>query len=334
MRVIEVAGYGGPEVLVPREAAEPVAGAGEVVVAVAASDVLFVETQIRRGWGREFFPVRPPYVPGFGVSGVAASVGEGVDPGWVGRPVVTRTGGGTGGGYAERVVVPAAGLVPVPDGVDLRAAAALLHDGSTAFTLFEKAAPRPGEWVLVTAAGGGAGVLLVQLARAAGARVIGAARGARKLELVRELGAEHAVDYTSPGWAERARAATGGAGPTLVFDGAGTDLGAAAFAVTADGGRVYAYGAPSGASATIDRDEAARRGIAVHGIEAVRVEPGEPLPDLAGVLAAAADGRVRPVIGQTFPLEKAADAHAAIEAREVVGKTLLISWRAGGPPPG
>jgi NADPH2:quinone reductase len=222
----------------------------------------------------------------------------------------------------------------VPAGVDLPTAAALMHDGSTAFTLFETAAPRPGEWVLVTAAGGGAGVLLVQLAHAAGAHVIGAARGTRKLELVRGLGAEHAVDYTSPDWAERARAATDGAGPTLVFDGAGTDLGAAAFGVTAEGGRVYAYGAPSGGSAAIDRDEAARRGIAVHGIEAVRVEPGEPLPKLAGVFAAAADGRVRPVIGQTFPLEKAADAHAAIEAREVVGKTLLINERAGGPPPG
>jgi NADPH2:quinone reductase len=325
MRIVEVREYGGPEVLVPREVAEPVAGAGEVVVAVAAADVLFVETQIRRGWGREFFPVRPPYVPGLGVSGVVASVGEGVDPSWLGRLVVTRTGEDTGGGYAERVAVPVNGLVPVPDGVDPRTAAALLHDGSTAFTLFAKGAPRPGEWVLVTAAGGGAGVLLVQLARSAGAHVIGAARGARKLELVRELGADVTVDYTEPGWAERARAATGGAGPTLVYDGAGTEVGAAAFAITADGGRVYAYGAPSGGAAAIDRDEAARRGIAVHGIEAVRVEPGEALPNLAEVFAAAAAGRVRPVIGQTFPLEKAADAHAAIEAREVVGKTLLIT---------
>ncbi|MFL6074758.1 MAG: zinc-binding dehydrogenase [Mycobacteriales bacterium] len=322
MRVIEVTEFGGPEVLVPREVPEPVAGAGQVLVAVAAADVLFVETQVRRGWGREFFPVEPPYVPGGGVSGTVEAAGEGVDPGWVGRRVLART---DGGGYAERVVVPAEGLVPVPDGLDLRTAAALLHDGSTAFRLFELAGVRAGEWVLVTAAGGGAGTLLVQLAHAAGAHVVAAARGERKLELLRELGAEVAVDYTTPGWAERVREATGGAGPAVVFDGAGTEVGARAFGVTADGGRVWAYGAPSGGFATIDTAEADRRGITVRGIEQIRVAPGEPVPGMPDVLAAAADGRVRPVIGQTFPLEKAADAHAAIEAREVVGKTLLIT---------
>lgn len=153
------------------------------MVSVSVADTLFVETLIQRGWGSEYFTVQPPYVPGGAVAGVVTSVGDGVDPGWVGRHVATRT--LDGGGYAERVVAPADGLIPVPDGLGMREAAALLHDGPTALGLFEAARIRPAEWVLVTAAGGGMGILLVQLARAAGARIVAAARGTRKLELVR-----------------------------------------------------------------------------------------------------------------------------------------------------
>src|SRR6266511_4369402 len=168
MRVVEVTRFGGPEVLVSTEAADPVAAPGQVVVDVSAADVLFVETRIRRGGGGRYFDVTPPYVPGGGVAGRVRSVGEGVDPGWVGRPVVTST--AERGGYAEQVAVPSEGLIPVPDGVDLREAAALLHDGNTAFGLLEGTGIEAGEWVLVTAAGGGLGILLVQLARVAGAR--------------------------------------------------------------------------------------------------------------------------------------------------------------------
>ncbi|WNG33681.1 zinc-binding dehydrogenase [Archangium violaceum] len=316
MRVVEVTRFGGPEVLVTREVPEPVAGPGQVVVDVSAVSVLFLDTQLRRGWGREYFPVNPPYVPGNGVAGRVRSVGAGVDPSWVGRRVVTRTVGN--GGYAEQALAPVEGLSLVPEGLGLREAAALLHDGATALGLL-----RPGEWVLITAVGGGLGLLLVQLARAAGARVIGAARGKQKLGVARELGAEAVFDYSEPGWAERVREVTGGKGPDVVFDGAGGAVGQAAFEVTARGGRFSAHGAPGGGFTRIDPQEAERRGVTVRGIDQVQFGPEEAKRMAELALAEAAAGRLKPVIGHTFPLERAAEAHAALEARGVVGKTLL-----------
>jgi NADPH:quinone reductase len=326
MRVVRATRFGGPEVLVAQDAPEPVAGPGQVVVDVAAADTLFVETQIRRGLGGRYFTVTPPYVPGSGVAGRVGAVGEGIDAGWVGRRVVAVTGGS--GGYAERAAAPADGLIPVPDGLDLREALAVLHDGTTALGLLEGTPVRPGDWVLVTAAGGGLGIILVQLARAAGARVIAAARGKRKLDLARELGAEAVVDYSEPGWAEEVREAAGGRGPDVVYDGAGGDVGSAAFEIMAAGGRFSAHGAPSGGFTSIDPEEARRRGVTVRGIEQVQFAPEETkrlAERAARAVSAAAAGRIRPVIGQTFPLERAAEAHAAIEAREVIGKTLLLT---------
>ena len=154
--------FGGPEVLAARQAPDPVAGPGQAVVRASAADVLFVDTAIRAGRATDFFPIRPPYVPGNGIAGRVISVGDGVDPGWLGRAVVVHTGGpGGSGGYAEQAAVAAAELVPVPDGLGLPEAVALLHDGSTAVGLLEETGVKPGEHVLVTAAAGGMGVLLV-----------------------------------------------------------------------------------------------------------------------------------------------------------------------------
>lgn len=321
MRVVEAIRFGGPEVLVAADAPEPVAGPGQVVIDVAVADTLFVETQIRRGEHGEYFTVNPPYVPGGGVGGEVRSVGQGVDASWIGRRVVTRLGEG---GYAERATADADGLIPIPAGLGLPEAVAFIHDGLTAQRLLEHAKIQPGEWVLVVAAGGGMGTQLVQLAHAAGAHVIGAARGRRKLDLVRELGADVVLDYTDPGWAEQAREATGGRGPDVVLDGAGGEVGVAAFGITADGGRFSAHGAPSGGFAPIDPDEAERRGVELRGIADLQVTPAEGKRLIERALADAAAGRVKPVIGQTFPLEQAADAHAAIEGRGVIGKTLLL----------
>jgi NADPH2:quinone reductase len=326
MRAIQVERFGGPEVLVAAEMPDPVAGPGQVVVGVAAADVGFVETQIRAGGFGDYFTVTLPYVPGHGVAGQVISVGEGVDAGWLGRRVAGYTGEHGGrGGYAERAVVRADELVPVPDGLGLREAAALLHDGVTALRVMEVTGVRAGDQVLVTAAGGGMGILLVQLAHAAGANVIGAARGKRKLDLVREQGAAVVVDYSEPGWVARVREATGGAGADVVFDGAGGEIGRAAFEVTAHGGRFSAHGAPSGGFAVLDSGERERRGVTVGGIEHLQLAPEDMRRVLARALDEGAAGRMRPVIGQTFPLERAADAHAAIEAREVIGRTLLLT---------
>lgn len=322
MQIIEVDRFGGPEVLVPRAVPDPVPGPGQVVVRTAAADVLFLDTMIRSGSATEFFPLRPPYVPGNGVSGAVAATGADVDPGWRGRPVIAHTGehGGTGG-YAGQVAVPAGDLIPVPDGVGLDEAAALLHDGATAIALLETAAVEPGDWVLVTAAAGGMGGLLIQLARAAGGRVIGAARGQRKLAAARASGAEFAVDYSEPGWPGRVRELTGGLGADVVFDGGGGLLGRAAFGAAADGGRFSAHGTSDGGFAQVGQADARQHGITLTGIPPY--VPATFRRHGATALAAAAAGRLRPVIGQAYPLSEAADAHTALENRAAVAKTLL-----------
>ena len=165
-------------------------------MASSACDVLFVDTLIRSGRGAAYFPIRPPYVPGNGVGGTVAVVGDGVDASWRGRPVVAHTGGPGGtGGYAELAAVDLEDCVPVPDDVDLLDATAVLHDGTTALRVLEKTAPREGEWALVLAAAGGMGILLVQLLAARGVKVVGAARGSTKRDVASAAGAAAAVDY-------------------------------------------------------------------------------------------------------------------------------------------
>ncbi|MFI7081623.1 zinc-binding dehydrogenase [Micromonospora sp. NPDC049903] len=298
------------------------AGPDQVVVSVAVAGMTFVETQIRRGTDRWHERPELPYVPGSLVAGLVSAVGAQVDPAWRGRRVLAST--GETGGFAEHAVALVGDLFPVPDGLGLPEATALYSDGSTAQGLVEHATIGAGEWVFVEAAAGGVGSLLVQLARAAGARVVGAARGSRKLDVVKDLGADAVVDYSEPGWTERVLEATGGRGPDVVFDGVGGPIGRAAFEVTARGGRFSVHGASSGEVTVIEPAEARRRGVEVIGIEQLFGFGPEVARWAQQMFAQAAAGVVRPVIGQTFPLERAADAHAAIENRTAVGKTLLL----------
>jgi NADPH2:quinone reductase len=323
MQIIKVDRFGPPGVLVPCQAPDPVPGPGQVVIRAAAADVLFLDTMLRSGAAQQFFALRPPYVPGNGVSGWVAATGDGVDPSWAGRPVIAHTGeqGGTGG-YAEQAAVPAEALIPVPDGVDVTEAAALLHDGATAVALLETVTVKPGDWVLVTAAAGGMGVLLIQLARAAGGRVVGAARGERKLAVARAAGAEAVADYSEPDWASQVRELTDGHGADVVFDGGGGALGRAAFAAVADGGRFSAHGTSDGGFAQVGEAQARSRGVRLSGIPPYAPEVFRRHG--ATALAETAAGRIRPVIGQRFPLASASAAHAALENRTAVGKTLLL----------
>jgi NADPH2:quinone reductase len=231
---------------------------------------------------------------------------------------------GPQGGYAERALVSESGLVAVPgDPGLLRQGLSLLHDGPTALTLAANAAIRPGEQVLVTGAAGGLGILLVQLAIAAGGHVVAAARGERKLELLRNLGAA-AVDYSAPGWTQTVRRETGGAGPDVIFDGVGGQIGQDAFTIVAPDGRFSAHGVPSGSFAQIDPAEAGRRSVTLRGIEQVQFGPADLPPLVEQALAEVSAGRLEPVIGQSFPLIEAAQAHRSIESRDTLGKTLLL----------
>ncbi|MBO8195834.1 zinc-binding dehydrogenase [Streptomyces oryzae] len=326
MRGIQVRQFGGPDVLEAVELPDPVPGPAQAVIEVAYADVIFLETQVRRDGA--FFAPELPYVPGGAVGGRIGSLGEGVDAAWRGRQIVAKTTPAAQGGYAQRALAEIGTVSVVPPGLGVREATALVHDGPTAMRLFDNAvgegALRPGAWVLVLAAAGGLGALLVQLAKAAGAHVVAAARGERKLALAREeLGADAAVDYTRPGWTDQVRRTVGEPGVHVVFDGVGGTTGHAAFELTARGARFSAHGAPSGGFAQLDAEAAAQRQVTVAGIEQVQLTAAEAKPLLGRALFEAAAGRLRPVIGRTFALEEAAKAHAAIEAREVLGKTLL-----------
>jgi NADPH:quinone reductase len=325
VRAVEVSRFGGPEVLELRQLADPTAGPGQVAVAAAACDVLFVDTMIRSGKGADYFPIRPPYVPGNGMGGTVTAVGDGVDPSWLGRAVVAHTGGPGGtGGYADMAAVDLDACAPVPESVDIGDATAVLHDGTTALRVLEKTAPQQGECALVLGAAGGMGILLVQLLAARAVTVVGAARGSNKQAVVAEAGATAAIDYSEEGWTAGVLDATRGHPPTVVLDGVGGTIGGEAFELITDGGRFSAHGTPSGSFALIDRGEAARRGVTVTTIADLQFGDGDRFRLLNGVLAELATTALAPLVGQTFSLAEASKAHLAIESRETVAKTLLL----------
>ncbi|HLU74974.1 MAG TPA: zinc-binding dehydrogenase [Nonomuraea sp.] len=335
MDIVEVREFGGPGVLVAGTAPDPVAGAGQVVIGVVAADVMSLDAQLRAGWGQEYFPLRPPYTPGTGVAGRVLEVGDGVPAEWLGRRVAALLPGG--GGYATRAVADVATLVAVPDGLDLRAAAAIIQVGPAALALTDAAGLRPGARVLVTGAGGALGLPIVRLAAAAGARVTAAATGAAKREAALRYGATEVIGYpdlvartgegadpTAPGGGAELTARTGsGGGFDVVFDGVGGRVGAAALRATVDGGMFFAYGVPSGSTAEIGPGEAGR--VRIVGMELVRFEPAE-FRRLAGrALGEAAAGGLATHLGMVVPLREAARAHAALEARELAGKAVLVA---------
>jgi NADPH2:quinone reductase len=325
MRAVLLREFGPPSVLVATEVPEPRAGPGQVIIDVAFANVTFVETQVRAGR-----PPNPAMLPGLpavlgnGVGGVISAVSEPHQQALIGLRVVASLGGT--GGYAELAVADVTAIVEIPPQLTIGDAVAVLADGRTALLLMRAAAVQPGETVLVEAAAGGVGTLLVQLARNAGAQVVGAAGGARKLAIVRDLGADVVVDYADVAWPAEVKSAIHSV--DVVFDGVGGTVGRAAFDLLQPGGRFVAFGMASGAFTHIPEAEAAARSVTIVGL-------GRPTPDelrelVSAALSEAADRRLRPHIGQTFALEQAAEAHAAIEQRATVGKTLLLV--AGEPP--
>ena len=320
MRAVVIRDFGPPEVLEPAEVAEVRAGPDKVIIDVEFANVTFVETQVRAG--RPPHPSMLPALPailGNGVGGTVAEAGpntSGAGTG-AGRRVVASLNGT--GGYAERVVSPAARLIEVPDELAMRDAVALLADGRTALALAGRAGLRTGDTVLIEAAAGGVGTLLVQIARNAGARVVALAGQPRKLAIARDLGADLTVDYSRDGWEQEVRAAAGEV--DVVFDGVGGDIGLAAFGLLGAGGRFCPFGMASGRFASVAPELAQARQVAV--LPGAAASPAELAALVRTALAEAATGRLRPVIGQEFELAAAAAAHAAIEARATIGKTLL-----------
>lgn len=323
MRAIVVSQFGGPEVLRTTEVPDPRPGPGEVVIDVAVASVLWVETVIRRTGGPPVLAVDPPYIPGNGVGGRVRSVGADVDHDWLGRRVVAHTAGG--GGYAEQVALPVSALSVVPDGLAVDEAAALLHDGVTALTVLDATKVTPDDRVLVVGASGGLGIVSIQLAQSRGALVVATARDQTKLQRLRELNTGVTiVDSDEPHWIGEARAMLGSSGATVILDNVGGALGEAAFGLIAPGGRFSAHGTPSGRFAEPDPAEIERLRVVMTGISELRPSMAARQRMTDDLLTLAAAGKVRNVVGQTFPLADAASAHAAIENRSVFGATQLV----------
>jgi NADPH2:quinone reductase len=318
--------FGPPDVLEPVRLPTPPVGPGQVLLDVDLASITFVETQVRAGRApNPALAPNLPYVPGNGVGGRVRQTGPGVDASLLGRRVVGSTGGT--GGYAQAALLSTASLLDVPDALEMDQAVALLADGRTALALVQAASVQAGETVLVEAAAGGVGTLLVQLAREAGAQVVAAAGGPRKTALARQLGANLSVDYLASDWTDRIRAQVGAV--DVVFDGVGGAIGRTAFELVRTGGRFCAFGMASGTWLPIPdavgerRQVRLLRGAAAWG----KVDLGE----LARrALVEAAEGRLRAVIGQRWRLDEAAQAHAAIEGRATLGKTLLVAGREAG----
>lgn len=321
MRTVTATAHGDPSVLSVDESPRPDPGAGEVRIAVERAGVNFADVEKRRG--RYPDGPAPPYVPGIEVSGRIDAVGPGVD---------RRDGERVAaildcGGYAEYAVAPADALLPVPDGVDLAAAAGIPVQFLTAHNaLFEWGGLEPGERVLVHAAAGGVGSAAVQLAADAGATVFGTASTAEKLAVAADLGVDHPIDYTDADVAGAIDDLTDGAGVDLVLDGVGGDAFYAGLDALADCGRIVAYGMASGTVPTVSTPRLLfenRRVIGYHLGHALDHAPDRVRAGLDRLTDRFAAGAIRVVVGREYPLDAAADAHRALAARETTGKVLL-----------
>ncbi|MFE3786554.1 NAD(P)H-quinone oxidoreductase [Streptomyces goshikiensis] len=323
MHAITIEQPGGPEALVWTEVPDPVAGEGEVLVEVAASAVNRADILQRQGFYDP--PPGSSRHPGLECSGRIVAIGPGVS-GWaVGDEVCALL---AGGGYAERVAVPAGQLLPVPEGVDLVTAAALPEVVCTVWSnIFMIAQLRPGETVLVHGGSSGIGTMAIQLAKAIGAKVAVTAGGPEKLARCRELGADVLIDYRDQDFVAELRAATDGAGADVILDIVGAKYLGRNLDALAVNGRLAVIGLQGGVKGELNLGAllAKRAAITATSLRA------RPLGEKAAIVAAVREhvwplvstGRVAPVVHAAFPMRDAAEAHRVMESSAHVGKLLL-----------
>ncbi|MFE7571228.1 zinc-binding dehydrogenase [Streptomyces sp. NPDC057539] len=338
MHAIRLHAFGPAENLVHELTEDPVPAPGQVRIAVAAAGVHLLDTALREGMQGPYpATAELPTIPGREVAGTVESLGEGVDAGWLGKRVVAHL-GMVPGGYAELAVTDTARLHEIPAGLDAAEAVAMIGTGRTTMGILQFTDLGPDDIVLVPAAAGGIGTLLVQYAKNAGATVIGLAGGAAKVTRVAENGADLAVDYTRPDWPERVRDhlrdrlgdRLGDRRATVLFDSVGGATGLAAVDLLGKGGKHIVFGwsgegLHDGKPLTFTDEELTERGITsepVLGPVMIAKAGGDVRALEERSLAEAAAGRLRPAV-QRFPLANAAWAHRALETRGTMGKVVL-----------
>jgi len=323
MKAIQIAAFGGPDVLQLVELETPVPAAGQARVRVEAAGVNFIETHIRAG----AFPMPLPTRLGGEVVGVVDALGPGVDTVRIGdRVAAPLFMVGAFEGYAEHVVLDAALLVAVPPGLAADTASLLLSQGFTAYHL-ARLFPAGGNAVFVHAAAGAVGSLLLQLLRRQGPRLIVAGAGAAKHAWLKDLGADVVVDYGVPGWVEAVSAAAPD-GLDLVFDAAGAEVSKASLGLLGLGGRQIVYGAPTLATLTLGPPEFSAMSMKSQSLHAFSMMPLLASEGLKPAFDALADliakGELEARVGERYPLAEAARAHADLEARRTSGKVVLV----------
>ena len=323
MRVIDIVDPGPRGRLVPAQQPVPKPGAGEVLIEVHAAGVNGADLKQRQGQypGQE----RAPSVPGLEVAGVVAALGEGVT-GWQrGDRVCALV---YGGGYAEYCVAPAVQCLPIPAGLDFVQGAALPEVIFTVWiAIFEQARLLPGETLLVHGGASGVGTMAIQMATAFGAFVIGTGRGANRCATCVEYGAEHAIDTSGQDFVGPVFAHTGGRGVDVVLCMAGASYLQGNLKVLVPKGRLCYVAADGGRNLSFDLLDVSLRNIWLTGVN-LRFRSVAEKGRIAEILRARIwpmieRGRIRPVVGATIPLERAAEAHALLEGGRVPGKVIL-----------
>lgn len=309
---------------------DPVPGAGDVVVDVTAASVGFPDLLQVTGRYQTIPPL--PFVPGREFVGVVSAVGADVSAFSPGDRVLSIT----GGGLAERAIVPAAFALPVPDAFDdVVASAVLVNYGTAIVALENRARLRRGETLLVTAAAGGVGIAAVQVGRALGAHVIGVAGGAAHVAAAVDAGAEVAFDYRAGPFVDAVRDATSGHGVDVCFDAVGGDIFDGASRVMAWDGRLLVVGFASGEIPTAELNRLILQGCSYVGVNAevsAARDPGLLVRIWDRIVTWHASGAVRPVIGSVRPLDEALVTFEELAARRVVGKAVLVRDVDGSAP--
>lgn len=321
MRAVRFSQTGGPAVLKLVEVETPAPGPGQILIRQQAIGINFIDTYFRSG----LYPMKLPAGLGSEGAGVVEAVGEGVTRFKAGELAAYA---GAPGGYADYVVVPAARAVKVPADLDARTAAAALLKGMTAeFLLRRLHAVQPGETILVHAAAGGVGQILVQWAKALGAVVIATVGSQAKADRARELGADHVILYRDQDVAAEVRRITGGVGVPVAYDSVGKDTFEGTLGSLARRGLFVSYGNASGPPPPVEAGRLMRAGSlfftrpTMADYQATTEELDASAAALFGMIAS---GKVKIEIGQTFPLAEARRAHEALESRQTIGASLLI----------
>ncbi|MBC7900677.1 MAG: quinone oxidoreductase [Saprospiraceae bacterium] len=315
MKAVRIHEFGGTENLRIDEMDKPVPGPDDVLIKVAASGINFADTMLRQN--KYLFTPTLPFILGFEVAGTIEAAGANVRNLQIGSRVLATI---RGGGYAEYAVANAQTVVPIPDGLDFGPATALLVQGLTAIGLLVDL--RPGMTILIHAAAGGVGMLLVQIAKLRGAKVIGTASNEEKLQKVASLGADHAINYTEADWTDQILEVTGNKGADMIIEMVGGEIGRSNFKVLAIGGTMHVYGAASGEDFQISALSLLGRAQTVKGYNLNLETPANMYKFTGELMKLVAEKSLKIEVTE-FPLEQAAQAHEALEGRKTTGKVIL-----------